>query len=75
MKLNPVMMFAIFGQVTINDTMVASYTSDAWRSRAYAIRYFMSFGARADFELVCGRCGRLAALVHQFDIRSSDAHT
>jgi MFS family permease len=42
-----VMMFAIFGQVTINDTMVARYTSDAWRSRAYALRYFMSFGASA----------------------------
>jgi MFS family permease len=42
-----IMMFAIFGQVTINDTMVAKYTSDAWRSRAYAIRYCMSFGASA----------------------------
>jgi MFS family permease len=42
-----VMMFAIFGQITINDTMVAKYTSDTWRSRAYAIRYCMSFGASA----------------------------
>lgn len=41
------MMFAIFGQVTINDTMVAKYTSDAWRSRAYAVRYLMSFSASA----------------------------
>jgi MFS family permease len=41
------MMFAIFGQVTINDTMVAKYTADAWRSRAYAVRYLMSFGASA----------------------------
>ena len=41
------MMFAVFGQVTINDGMVAKYTSDAWRARAYSIRYLMSFGASA----------------------------
>jgi MFS family permease len=41
------MMFAIFGQVTINDTMVAKYTTDKWRSRAYGVRYLMSFGASA----------------------------
>ena len=41
------MMFAIFGQITINETMVAKYTSDAWRARAYAVRYFVSFGASA----------------------------
>jgi MFS family permease len=41
------MMFAIFGQVTINDTMVARYTDDKWRSRAYGVRYLMSFGAGA----------------------------
>jgi MFS family permease len=41
------MMFAIFGQITINETMVAKYTTDAWRARAYAVRYFVSFGASA----------------------------
>lgn len=41
------MMFAIFGQVTINDAMVARYTSQEWRARAYALRYVMSFGASA----------------------------
>jgi len=41
------MMFAIFGQITINETMVAKYTSDAWRARAYAVRYFLSFGTSA----------------------------
>lgn len=40
-------MFAIFGQVTINDAMVAKYTSDAWRARAYSLRYLLSFGASA----------------------------
>lgn len=42
-----VMMFAVFGQVTINDTMVAKYTDEAWRARAYAIRYLVSFAASA----------------------------
>lgn len=35
----------IFGQVTVNDAMVARYTADAWRSRAYALRYFLGFTA------------------------------
>lgn len=42
-----VMMFAVFGQVTINDTMVAKYTDAAWRARAYAVRYMVSFVASA----------------------------
>lgn len=41
------MMFAIFGQVTINDTMVAKYTTEVWRARAYAVRYLVSFAASA----------------------------
>jgi len=41
------MMFFIFGQVPINDAMVAAYTDEAWRSRAYAVRYVVSFGASA----------------------------
>lgn len=40
-------MFALFGQVTINDAMVARYSSGAWRARVYAMRYFVSFGASA----------------------------
>lgn len=40
-------MFAVFGQVTINDTMVARYTSDKWRARAFSLRYLLSFGASA----------------------------
>ena len=39
--------FAMFGQVTINDTMLAKYTADAWRARAFAVRYFVSFGVSA----------------------------
>lgn len=36
-------MVAIFGQVTINDTMMGRYSADAWRSRIYAVRYFFGF--------------------------------
>lgn len=39
--------FGIFGQVTINDAMVARYTDHAWRARAYAFRYVVSFSAGA----------------------------
>lgn len=41
------MMFVVFGQIPINDAMVARYTDDAWRSRVYAVRYVVSFGASA----------------------------
>ncbi len=41
------MMFFIFGQVPINDAMVAAYTDEKWRSRAFAVRYVVSFGANA----------------------------
>ena len=41
------MMFFIFGQVPINDTMVATYTDEHWRSRMFALRYVVSFGASA----------------------------
>jgi MFS family permease len=34
-----------FGQVTVNDAMVGKYTSEQWRSRAYAVRYFIGFTA------------------------------
>lgn len=35
----------IFGQITVNDAMIGRYTSDEWRARAYAIRYFLGFTA------------------------------
>src|SRR3954464_5493536 len=34
-----------FGQVTVNDAMVGKYTTEKWRSRAYAVRYFVGFTA------------------------------
>ena len=39
------MMFVIFGLIPINDAMVARYTPETWRSRIYALRYVVSFGA------------------------------
>ena len=41
------MMFFVFGQIPINDAMVAAYTNEAWRARMYALRYVVSFGASA----------------------------
>jgi MFS family permease len=69
------MMFFVFGQIPINDAMVARYTAEAWRARAYAVRYVVSFGASAlavplvawlyarsgDFRLLFFALGALAA--------------
>lgn len=41
------MMFFVFGQIPINDAMIARYTSDEWRARAYGVRYVLSFAASA----------------------------
>ncbi len=38
-----VAMGAIYGQVTVNDMVIARYTADAWRGRIYAVRYFLIF--------------------------------
>jgi MFS family permease len=36
-------MAAIYGQITVNDLVIARYTADAWRGRIYAVRYFLTF--------------------------------
>jgi MFS family permease len=60
------MMFFIFGQIPINDAMVARYTDDRWRARAYALRYVISFGASATavplVALLHGRTGGFEAV-------------
>lgn len=48
----------IFGQATINDAMIGKYTSEEWRARAYAIRYFVGFTA-------AGASVGLVAWLHQ----------
>jgi MFS family permease len=34
---------AIYGQVTLNDIVLARYTPPAWRGRVYAMRFFLNF--------------------------------
>jgi len=48
---------AIYAQVTVNDLVIARYTADAWRSRVFAVRYFLTF-------LVSGAAVSLIALLH-----------
>ncbi len=66
-------MAAIYGQITLNDLVIARYTADAWRSWVYAVRYFLTFmvsGAavsmiaflygRGGFDLVLGATAVIA---------------
>jgi MFS family permease len=66
-------MAAIYGQITVNDLLIARYTADAWRARVYAVRYFITFMisgvavamiavlyARAGFGLVLGATALIA---------------
>jgi MFS family permease len=34
---------AIYGQVTLNDIVLARYTPPAWRGRIFAMRFFLNF--------------------------------
>jgi len=40
-------MLAVFGQIPINDVLVGRLAKSEWRSRAYAIRYVVSFSVMA----------------------------
>jgi MFS family permease len=66
-------MAAIYGQITLNDLVIARYTADAWRGRVYAVRYFLTFMvsglavsmiaflyARGGFDLVLGTTAFIA---------------
>ena len=68
-----VAMAAIYGQVTVNDVVIARYTADAWRGRVYAVRYFLTFvssgvavsalawlHAHGGFDLVLGATALIA---------------
>jgi MFS family permease len=48
---------AIYGQVTVNDLVIARYSADAWRGRLYAVRYFLTFA-------VSGAAVSLIAFLH-----------
>lgn len=41
------LMFVVFGQIPLNDAMVARYSEERWRARAFALRYVASFGGNA----------------------------
>jgi MFS family permease len=58
-----------FGQVTVNDAMVGKYTTEEWRSRAYAVRYFVGFtAAGASVGLVAWlyQQGGFVTMLHAF---------
>jgi len=40
-------MLVVFGQIPINDVLVGRLTRSEWRSRAYALRYIVSFSVMA----------------------------
>jgi MFS family permease len=56
-----VTMAAIYGQITVNDLVIARYPADAWRGRVYAVRYFLTFMvsgvAVSMIAFLCGRGG------------------
>ena len=41
------MMLLVFGQIPINDTLVARNTIDAWRARVYAVKFALSLSVSA----------------------------
>ena len=66
-------MASIYGQITLNDLVIARYTADAWRGRVYAVRYFLTFTVsgvavsmiaflygRGGFDLVLGTTAFIA---------------
>ena len=55
---------AIFGQVTLNETMTARYIAPALRARMYSVRFFVSFlGSAASAPLVGYLHGRTGSVV------------
>lgn len=40
-------MVMVFGQIPINDTLIARHTPDAWRGRVFSVKYVLSFTVSA----------------------------
>jgi len=40
-------MLVVFGQIPINDVLLGRIVSSEWRSRAYALRYLVTFSVMA----------------------------
>jgi MFS family permease len=51
-------MVGLYGQVTVNDMVIARYTADAWRGRVFAVRYFLVF-------ITAGASVAIIALFHK----------
>ena len=70
-------MAAIYGQITVNDLIIARYTADAWRGRVYAVRYFLTFavsGAAVSLIAVLyGRGGFPEVPARQLSSRSASS--
>ncbi|MFK8250926.1 MFS transporter [Ancylobacter terrae] len=47
-------MSGIYGQVTVNDVVIARFTADAWRGRVYAVRFFLGLGTAGFAVLAVG---------------------
>ena len=41
------MMLLVFGEIPLNDVLVARVTGEGWRSRIYAVKYLLSLGVGA----------------------------
>lgn len=41
------LMLVVFGQIPINDALIARHTPDVWRSRVYAVKYVSTLGVSA----------------------------
>ncbi len=42
-----IVMILVFGQIPINDTLIARHTPDAWRGRVFSVKYVLSFTVSA----------------------------
>lgn len=42
-----IMMALVFGEIPIHDALIARFTTDAWRSRIYAVKYVITLGVSA----------------------------
>jgi MFS family permease len=46
------LMLVVFGQIPINDALIARHTPEAWRSRVYAVKYVSTLGVSAAAPLL-----------------------
>ncbi len=68
--LTTMMVFTIFGTIPIQDTLVARYTTEDWRSTVYALKYLLGLGispiAVGIVSLIYGGTGEFTGLFAVF---------